>query len=370
MKKKILLITIHNANNYGAVFQAFGLQKVLENFGEVKILDYENKHISISFQLLRIKLTPHGILGLGKDFFRLFPRYRVIKKFKTFIRKNYNLTSKFDRKNSFDFDQYDVLVSGSDQIWNPACISPDSKLDSNYLLSFGSEKHIRLSYSSSMGAYQFNHKEESELRHYLSNFNFISVREYERKLYLQNLLKREDIYHVIDPSLLLTKEEYISLVENENEKVQSEIEKYILLYTVPKVNLIRKAVAYYRSKMGLKVVSIEQGLSPGAKVDKHIMDAGPLEFIELFRNAEFVITDSFHGTCFSLNFGKKFVSVSPGKNVNRIESILNKMGLKDRILYTEDDFEKVDNSLEKDVDSKLLDSLRRESLKFLEKSLN
>ena len=98
------------------------------------------------------------------------------------------------------------------------------------------------------------------------------------------------------------------------------------------------------------------------------MDAGPYEFLQLFLHADLVITDSFHGTCFSLNFNKKFVSVSPGKNVNRIESILRELNLKERILYSEKDFEKVDESLTSDLSAKLLDNLRTRSFQFLNNS--
>ena len=64
---KIALVTIHNANNYGAVFQAFALQEILKNYGEVQIINYDNKHVSVSFDLIRFKPTIHGILGMGKD---------------------------------------------------------------------------------------------------------------------------------------------------------------------------------------------------------------------------------------------------------------------------------------------------------------
>ena len=146
-------------------------------------------------------------------------------------------------------------------------------------------------------------------------------------------------------------------------------EKYILVYSVPKSPLIKNAVDYFSKKLDLKVISIDQGLSPGAKVDKHIRDAGPLEYLELFLNAEFIITDSFHGTCFSINFGKQFVSVSPGIHSNRIESLLSLVGLKSRIIKNEQDF----NSISEDIDftnthSRLLE-LQKESLSFLDTAL-
>ena len=368
MTNKILLVTIHNANNYGAIFQAYALQEILKEYGDVEVLDYNNKHISISFRLIRIKLTIHGMLGMGKDVFRLFPRYRVIRKFKSFIENHFNLSERHEKNRSFDCGKYKFLVSGSDQIWNPACISDNLILDPTYFLEFGSKHQSKISYASSMGAYNFNGEEKQQLKGYLSSYKSISVREFERKTYLEEILPNTNVEHVLDPSLLLSKDKWIDLAKKKDFKHPFNGEKYILLYTVPKVKLIRKAIKYYKKRTGLKVVSVEQGLSAGANVDKHIMDAGPYEFLQLFLHAELVITDSFHGTCFSLNFNKKFVSVSPGKNVNRIESILRELNLKERILYSEKDFEKVDESLTSDLDTKLLDNLRNRSFQFLNNS--
>ena len=78
---KIALLTIHNANNYGAILQTFAMQEVLKRYGEVEIINYRNRHISRSFDLIRLKPDLHGLLGFGKDILRLKPRYKVIKKF-------------------------------------------------------------------------------------------------------------------------------------------------------------------------------------------------------------------------------------------------------------------------------------------------
>lgn len=83
--KKIALTTTQNANNYGAILQAFALQKFFSRYGHVKLVNYDNSHIGISLNLIRVKPTVHGLLGMGKDILRIVPRYKVIKKFKEFI---------------------------------------------------------------------------------------------------------------------------------------------------------------------------------------------------------------------------------------------------------------------------------------------
>ncbi|WP_342243430.1 polysaccharide pyruvyl transferase family protein [Pseudomonas sp. OTU5201] len=345
---KIALVTIHNTNNYGAIFQAFALQVVLSRFGEVEIVDYDNRHVSRSFDLIRFKLSFHGVLGAGKDFFRLLPRRRVINSFKAFISNNMRLTKTCSaselKKGGAGF--FDCYVAGSDQIWNPACVSPDSILDPVYFLDFCPAGARKISYASSLGAYVFSDQEKLKLKEYLQGFSAVAVRERGAQLLLQEVLGRK-VDHVLDPTLLLSKEEWLKSVGLTKERRDKE--KYILLYTVPKVSLVRDVVDYFSEKIGLRVITIDQGLSAGARVDKHIRDAGPLDFIRLFSEAEFVITDSFHGVCFSLNFGKPFVAVSPGKYVNRIESLLSLVGLEDRLVKSVADF--ADFSV--DIDFKL-----------------
>jgi polysaccharide pyruvyl transferase WcaK-like protein len=107
-------------------------------------------------------------------------------------------------------------------------------------------------------------------------------------------------------------------------------------------------------------------LSAGAKVRQHIRDAGPLEFIEYFANTDFVITDSFHGVCFALNFSKPFVVISPGKYSNRIENLLRIVGLENRMVRTESDFDSVDLSIDYKEVNRKLSSARSQSISFID----
>lgn len=365
---RVALVTIHNTNNYGAIFQAFALQTILSRYADVEIINYDNRHISRSFDLVRFSLSIHGLLGAGKDIFRLFPRRRVINNFMRFIENNMNLTKTYS---SSDLKQggggeFDCYVAGSDQIWNPACVSQNGIMDPVYFLDFCPKGARKISYASSLGAYQFSDQEKLKLKEYLNDFSVVSVREQGAQLLLQEVLGRK-VNHVLDPTLLLSRDEWLESVGLP--KQAEEKEKYILLYTVPKVPFVRSVVDFFSKKIGLKVVTIDQGLSAGARVDEHIRDAGPLDFIRLFSEAEFVITDSFHGVCFSLNFGKPFVAVSPGKYANRIESLLSIVGLEDRLVKSEADFSGFIVDVDyKDAHEKLL-SARQASLNVLSTSL-
>ncbi len=365
---KIALVTIHNANNYGAIFQAFALQQVLSRFGDVEIINYENRHISRSFDLVRFAPSIHGLLGMGKDFFRLLPRYIVIRKFKEFIDSDMKLTSKVTREDLArgELDSFDCYVAGSDQIWNPACVSGSATLDAVYFLDFAPTGAKKISYASSLGAYDFSDQEKLKLKEYLGDFSEISVRESGAQKLLQEVLGR-NVSHVLDPTLLLSKDEWLENLRLSGNSQSNE--KYILLYTVPKVPLVKAVVDFFSKKTGMKIVAIDQGLSAGARVDQHIRDAGPLDFIRLFSEAEFVITDSFHGVCFSLNFDRPFVAISPGKYSNRVESLLSLVGLESRLISGEEDLLNYEMYVDCAVAQQELQAARRASLDFLSSSI-
>jgi len=362
---KIALITTHNANNYGAILQTFATQEVLKKYGTVTIINYENRHLSISLDLIRFLPTFHGLLGMAKDVFRLFPRYRVLSKFQKFFDEYFNLSKIVTHYRIEELSvEYDVYVAGSDQIWNPSCVSKSGKIDKAYFLDFAANEKTKISYASSMGGYQYTEAEELIVKSLLKSFNLISVREKDTKNYLEGLLGRQ-VEHVLDPTLLLSKDSWLTSLEIPK---NNSIERYILFYCVPKLQGIKEIAKYYREKLGIKIIALDQGLSSGIKVDKHIRDAGPREFVELFANAEFIITDSFHGTCFSINFGKPFVVYTEGIHSNRIKSILEVTGLDDRLLNNTENTDCLDDLIENEGLEKgllKLEGLREKSVKYL-----
>jgi hypothetical protein len=335
---KIALITIHDANNYGAVLQAYATKKILSQYGEVSTINYNNPHLANHLDFIRFKLSIHGLKMFLHDLLRLKERYTTINKFKNFIKENMNLTLSVSKKEIEEgaMNEFDVYVCGSDQIWNPDIINAKGAIDTTYFLAFAPDGTKKISYASSMGAHIFTENEKIQLKKLLTDFEKISVREASSKDMLQDLLNRK-VEHVLDPTLLLSKEEWIKTlnIDVNNRRLK---EEYILVYSVPKSDLMITAVEYYKEKLGLKVAIIDQGLKPFVKCDYHIKDAGPKDFIELFANASFIITDSFHGTCFSVNFEKQFVSVSSGKLAGRMESLLKLLNIEQKIIQSPKDF--------------------------------
>lgn len=321
---KVGIITIHNVSNYGAVLQAYALKELVKTKYEVNIIDYDNRHVSKSLDYIRFGTSLHSCLGTAKDVFRIIPRMKVIPKFKKFISEQLEIVPYTDEYIS----QFNTLISGSDQIWNPACISQERKFIPEYFLSFSNPNQKRVAYASSCGSYEYSSAEETVLSEYLCAYDALSTREIKSSEYLSTITNN-DVKHVLDPTLLLQKSEWLErLGDNYFRKGD-----YILLYVIKKTPLLKQVINKLKMDLKFKVILCEQGLHFDNIVDEHIRHAGPRDFISLFNNAKFVVTDSFHGTTFSLIFNKPFFAVSPGANVNRISSLLGVVGLESRIIH-------------------------------------
>ncbi|MGS4880494.1 polysaccharide pyruvyl transferase family protein [Photobacterium damselae] len=356
---KIGIITIHNVSNYGAVLQAYALKETIKTKYSCHIIDFDNRHVSKSLDYIRFGTNFHSCLGTVKDIFRIFPRMRVIPKFKYFINNHLDI---IDFK-SCKLDSLDVLVSGSDQIWNPACVTSTKEFIPEYFLSFANGKQKRISYASSCGSYSYSKEEYEKLKSYLSKYEALSTRELETSSYLSELTGR-DVKHVLDPTLLFNKDEWLERIPDNKFRTDD----YILLYVIKKTPLLKLTISKLKQKLGMKVILVEQGLYFDSIVDEHIRDAGPEDFISLFNNAKFIVTDSFHGTTFSLIFNKPFFSVSPGANVNRISSLLELVSLESRIIYNVECLEEIMKSQDKidfDIVNARLMSEREKSKEYI-----
>ena len=331
--KKILLATTNGVNNYGAALQAYALKRELGFLGEVSTLNYVNRHIGSSMDVVRLKPSLHGLLGTAKDLCRIRPRKCAIHKFHAFQQKYLNLTAPMTRLDltSDGINPFDLYVSGSDQIWNPKCVSATGRIDRTYFFDFLSKNSRRVSFASSIGGFIPSPTEIEEMKTLLNEYQQISVREKDTQEMLEKLLNRE-VYHALDPTLLLSGDEWSAFPDT---KVLGRIpDKYLLMYSVPKLPFVLETVKHLASRFGLKIVAIEQDPFLKIRPDLHIKDAGPEDFLTLFRNAAFVVTDSFHGTCFSINFGIPFCVTSAGEHSNRIVSLLDLTQLGSRLVST------------------------------------
>ena len=368
MKLKIALITIHWANNYGASLQVFATLKALEKYGEVSLIDYRNNYAGKGMKWVRFGKNMRDFLRVGKDVFRLFSRYKVIKKFENFSYKYLNLTERIENHNDLNKlnSQHDLFVSGSDQIWNPEIVNEDGSLDECYFLNFVDKKK-KISYASSMGTHRYSKKELEKIIPLLKKYDSISIREKDSSVYLSKVLKK-NVSHVLDPTLLHDANDWLNFFHISKANIA---DPYVLVYALKKDDLLKKTLEQVVNCLGIKVITIDQDPFVNFKNDDHIMDAGPEEFVKLFADASFVVTNSFHGACLSIVFNVPFVVTEPLTSINRIESLLMALRVGNRIVKDGSNAKQiVDEDIDFDQLNMNLNVLRASSHHYLANAIN
>ncbi len=321
-KRKIGILTFHCSNNYGAVLQAYALRSVLEQLypmHDVQIINYRCKGTITPTAFSDIK-QKKGMVGAVLHYSQI---NKMNRKFNTFRKKYLNLTKEYESTGCIakDINLYDAIVSGSDQVWNLKW----SDGDLVYFQDFHKEKQKKCSYAASFG-FTILEKDKVELyKSKLSDFNNISVRESSGLDIVNNQLglKAE---HNIDPTLLLSDDEWSRIATEPSIK-----QKYILVYMVPKQASIINHAFELHKKTKLPIVILSKNLRPVNVIHKG--DSSPEEFVGWFKNAEYVLTNSFHGTAFSCIFKKNlWIDLKTERGFNtRSESLIKLCGLEKNI---------------------------------------
>lgn len=352
-------ITFHSAHNYGAVLQAYALQKTLVKLGyDNEIIDIDKTKESL-FRPINISLSKK-CLSLIKYNLIVLLQYKKLhekfKKFESFINDYLTLTKKFGSINSLQSEppQADIYIAGSDQVWNctNGCFTP-------FLLDFGDNNAKRVSYAASLGSYDIPEAYLEQFRQLLARFDVISVREQEAKIFIENLLQRECCVH-IDPVFLLSKDDWSNLCSN----YSISYSKYILCYALLYNEHINEAAQKLKQVTGYPVVAIVHNAENYVKGDIYVYDAGPRDFLALMKNAEYVLTTSFHGTAFPIVFNRKFYSFISSKNPSRITNLLKCLGLESRLVYDSSNLNYLEGIDYKSV-SKRIDQERESSYNYL-----
>ncbi len=342
MKKKIGVITILKVNNYGAELQAYATQKVLQLMGyDAEIIDYlfyknpRHKRTKLSAPTAKMTLkkklqeTLFPIIEFWRS--RNFrdeqnTRYLKFEQFHEENTKQSECYDSIDKLRAANFD-YDVLISGSDQVWNPGLYS---SLDP-YLLLFGSTKMKRVAYASSFGVTYLPVDVKNYYKKALLKYSAIGVRE-DTAVTLVKEVSGMNAQLVLDPTLLLTREQWMEIAK----PVNIPNNPFILIYELSNIPYIKQVAKHISMHTGMRIIRICKNAYPeDTNTEIHnIIDAGPAEFISLFDKAAYIVTNSFHGTAFSLNFGKQFYTIIPLKKSNnsRQKSILKLIGCENRLL--------------------------------------
>lgn len=372
METKIGVITYHSAYNFGSVLQAYATQESIEKIGySVEIVNYRMKSQIKYYSMIHLN---NGLKAFLKDLLHLpqIGKYITRKnRFEQFI-EELNLTKEFNEPEEVDEadGMFDIFVSGSDQIWNKHSNELEEsewKYMYPYLLCFTNKKKV--SYASSI----VNMKDE-ELTYIVDKvkkFDKISFREKASCDRFKSLFGIES-NEVLDPTLLLNSEEWGSKIGTIPEKMINK--KYILYYALEGVKKTRKIMPKLQKMAKRKgcvlVVITPLSCFTYSKGVINAIDAGPKEFLGWIKGAELVITNSYHGTLFSVNLGTNFYTLQEKESTdNRIKGILLKLELEKRIISDVDSilYEKEEINFQ-DVWKKL-DIYRKESIEFLKKAL-
>lgn len=347
------IITFYNTINYGALLQGYSLQKKINEFGiECEIIQYECE--SISKREKPIELTS---IRNAKDLIKFITlkssEESKFKKFNRFSSENIKYSKKvYTRESVKELSKdYESFIVGSDQVWNLNL----SDGDYTYFLDFETDKSKKNSYAASFGYEEIPDKYKELSKQYLKEFNNITVREESGSKIIKNIIDR-DAKVVLDPTMLLTSEEWLDI-----SKLKPSEEKYILLYFIHNKKETFKFARELAKKKGLKLIYINISPKPAFGM-KNVRDASPEEFLGLVKNAEYVITGSFHGTVFSINFNKKFffeINKNKGNYNTRIANLVKALDLEDRAI---DNIEDIDMPINYECVNKKLNELRESSI--------
>ncbi len=325
---KVLIITLHRVFNYGSVLQAYATQKVFEKAGcDVEIIDYiteqrTNKHLFFNVPpFIKNDLLHKSVYLVGKDISVLLKKAT----FGSFLRKNIRLSKRYVTEDDLMKDPpvADVYVTGSDQTWNSQY---NEGIDRGFFLAFAPEEKKKISFAASFGKSELNTEEAQITKQYLSKYHAISVREDTA----QGIVKTMGLSAMcmIDPTLQLTKEEWGEIASERLIK-----EKYLVLMLLyNEDNGATELARKIASQKGLKLVKISWELKRPVLVDKLMTHRSPQDFLSLFYHADFIVTNSFHGTAFSINLEKQFLVVPRNEFNSRIESLLRLTGLERRLV--------------------------------------
>jgi hypothetical protein len=361
---KIGILTFHYSNNYGAILQTYALSTTLFRLGfdPVIINRIPDNRNSESF-LSNIKFTISK--KIHNHFKKSFLQFRKI-----YLQ---NITEQIvsDRELENIAQKFDAVIVGSDQVWR---IEYTKDLGLNNFFDFVPDRIKKIAYAASFGLDEFDGNIEitEKVKILLSRFTSISVREDSGVTICKNIFNIDAI-QLVDPTLLLNTIDYQQIIKT---KAATTTKKFVAVYLLDSTNQKKDFVAKFAIKNGLKIHNISRKSATDFSIKRFDLNFKSYYYpsfsfwLQKIRDAEFVITDSFHGAAFSVLFNKEFICIAnPSRGLTRMTSLLNTFNLKDRLISESDKL----TSLQK-IDFKLVNQIleteRKKSIDFLTTTLN
>ncbi|MGF1872895.1 MULTISPECIES: polysaccharide pyruvyl transferase family protein [Photobacterium] len=370
---KIGILTFHRAHNYGAVLQAYAMKYNYSKHGETELIDYWPDYHGADYDLLdkrflnkdisflqRVKYLKSSIKRL------LIAPIRLARhgKFKHFINNNFvNCNRKLIVDPKDIPNDFDIYVYGSDQIWRVYDMTDYPRPDLVYLGKNTPETAKRIAYAASMGQVNNQTLEDESVNNLLRRFDSLGVRE---KSLMQAISKINslNVQQVLDPTFLVPKTHWEEMIRD----IPRICEKpYLLFYSLINSDESRILANKICEEKGLKLIEINgfETLSGHFKSGV-IQSAGPLDFLKLIYDAEYIVSTSFHGVVFSILFEKNFYACGMGNHVARVASLLEVLELNERLVDLGNaEISSIDYSNSRSILKSLID----DSILFIENSL-
>lgn len=356
--KKIGILTFHFSDNYGAVIQSYALRTVIN-----RMSDCQAEVINF---IPRRKRGCYGNHDIQKKY---------ISKLESFLEFNKNenmITQKeFYKIEELNQEEYDCFVVGSDQVWNTSFLS----FNTAYLLDFVKYGQKKISYAASVGLdVNSKHLKREIFEKYIPDFDYLSVREKTHEKFIDSFTDK-NVQVVLDPTLLLAPNDYDSLIKDVEEFRDVEVEgDYIFFYYLKHDATTPLACSFVNMlsiKYNLKVVHFYVDMPEHVfkNESKSFYFEGPKDFVWYIKHAKIVVTNSFHGTIFSLLYHKPFYTYVVKSMESRVLDLLGSLGLSERLIRGYKPLKEVSFDIDyESVDERLNDE-RMKSIKFLEEAL-
>ena len=325
---KLGILTFPDATSYGAVLQMYALYRAAEKLGaQPEIIHYHN-----SFMKAQRHTTAMQGTGRLKKKLKLCAKNLMHCRQKQAFRRFNAQLRLYPRRPISDpealytlKDRYDGVICGSDQVWNPDITG----FDKRYFLDFCGEHTKRISYAPSFGITEFSPQFRDGITEHVRRFDLLSAREAHGRDLLRQLTGR-DVPMVLDPTFLLSREDWMQL----EEKHPAAREPYILYYTVLRSDTLLRFCLQKAREEHLKVVFV--GGNPIKQLKnkevEYAYDLSPGQWLYLLHHADCVVTNSFHGTAFSIHYEKNFYLEMSSLTNSRLQQIVDTAGLQDRVV--------------------------------------
>ncbi len=370
------IITIHKINNYGSVLQAYALQEVCHKLGyTVEIIDYSFPNDFHNSKAPVFETDQNPVLTNEPKWIKALFAKALLRQHKTiakFVSSKLNLSAK-SFSSPVELEKscpaYDVYITGSDQLWSPRYC----KGDPAFMLHFAPESAKKISYAASIGTNVIPENLKKQYKTLLGRYQSLSVREKSGKEIVERLTGK-DVSVVLDPTLLLNRNEWAAIIPEGTKRVKKKyILCYFLNYTFNAFPYVDNLARDIQRQTGYEIVRVARPphhISIGKT--EYRVGASPEEFLELVRGAEIVLTTSFHGTAFALNFGRPVFSIVQSHDTrdSRQVNILRLLGLDRQIISISDsypDYRLASYNVEKEQQD--LESLRKKSIEYLNRAL-